>query len=91
MTDFLHLIVPESAFTLISGSPSIYTFNTHIAKHYFCPDCGIKSYYIPRSNPGGISINYRCVDASTFVKVDIQEFDGQNWEANASSLAHLSE
>jgi hypothetical protein len=90
MTDYLHLILPASSFNLLSGDPSTYTFESHIAKHHFCPACGIKSFYIPRSNPDGVSINFRCVDQSTFTNVEIRDFDGQNWEANASSLSHLS-
>lgn len=90
MTDYLHLILPACAFKLLSGDPSTNTFESHIAKHHFCPVCGIKSFYIPRSNPDGVSINFRCVDQSTFGRVDVQDSDGQNWDANASSLSHLS-
>ena len=90
MTDYLHLILPASSFNLLSGDPSTYTFESHVAKHHFCPVCGIKSFYIPRSNPDGVSVNLRCVDQSTFTTVEIQDFDGQNWEANASTLSHLS-
>jgi len=90
MTDYLHLIIPNSAFTLLSGDLSSYTFESHIAQHLFCPNCGIKSYYVPRSNPDGISVNFHCVDQSSFRKVEIKDFDGQNWEANAASLSHLS-
>jgi centromere protein V len=90
MTSYLHLIIPVAAFRLMRGIPSTYTFNSHIAQHHFCPDCGIKSYYIPRSNPDGVSVNFRCVDQSTFDLVDYRNFDGQNWEANAGSLIHLS-
>ncbi len=90
MTDYVHLIIPASEFKLIQGNPTTYTFNSHIAKHHFCPVCGIKSYYVPRSNPDGVSINFRCVEQSTFSQVEYCEFDGKNWEANAPSLIHLS-
>ena len=91
MTDYVHLIIPAAAFRLIRGNPSTYTFNSHVARHHFCSVCGIKSYYVPRSNPDGISINFRCVDESTFSRVKYRDFDGRNWEANAPSLRHLSE
>lgn len=88
---FLHLIVPQSAFTLLSGEADLsdYRFNTGIARHRFCRVCGIKSFYIPRSNPNGIDINFRCLDlpAPAFT---LRSFDGQNWEANAARLRHLS-
>lgn len=92
LVGFQHLIVPRDRFRLLSGEPnlSLYTFNTGVAKHYFCKTCGIKSWYIPRSNPDGVSVNFRCVNKDSFNKVEFEEFDGQNWETNASSLAHLS-
>jgi hypothetical protein len=92
MSGFLHLIVPQSQFRLISGQACIseYTFNTGVAKHRFCNVCGIKSFYIPRSNPDGVDINARCLMPGTVIEMKIEVFDGQNWEANAASLAHLS-
>jgi len=90
--DFLHLIIPRSAFNLLTdwSDLSLYTFNTHVAQHYFCPTCGVRAFYVPRSNPDGISVNFRCVDETNFGEVRIEDFDGQNWEANASDLEHLS-
>ncbi|MGH8630343.1 MAG: GFA family protein, partial [Burkholderiales bacterium] len=50
---YLHLIVPRDRFRLLQGEGNLatYTFNTGVAQHYFCKTCGIKSFYIPRSNP----------------------------------------
>ena len=92
MSGFLHLIVPKSRFRLLTdwSELSCYTFNTHIAKHYFCGHCGIKPFYIPRSNPDGISVNARCIDQATVSSSIAQPFDGQNWELNSDRLAHLS-
>ena len=91
MTGFLHMIVPKSAFTLLSDESalSLYTFNTGVAKHYFCKTCGIKSFYIPRSNPDGVDVNARCLDVPPN-NMRIITFDGKNWEANAHTLAHKS-
>lgn len=87
---FIHLIVPQSRFRITRGTERLaeYTFNTGIARHLFCADCGIKSFYRPRSNPDGWSVNARCLDEA--VEMDLSEFDGKNWEANAAGLAHLS-
>ena len=87
----LHLIVPKSKFKLLSSEDKLatYTFNTGIAKHYFCNKCGIKSFYIPRSNPDGIDVNVRCLDTKP-KSVKISKFDGQNWEQNAYKVAHKS-
>lgn len=91
MTDHLHLIIPTEAFHLTHGEPLTYTFNSGVARHTFCGNCGIKSFYVPRSNPDGVSINYRCVSPETFVRVDVDLFDGQNWEDNAAALSALSQ
>jgi len=92
MSGFLHLIVPASRFKLSQGEDDLvdYRFNTGVARHLFCRHCGVKSYYIPRSNPDGYSINVNCLEPGTIKSLEIIEFDGQNWEDNASSLEHLS-
>ncbi|WP_297802028.1 GFA family protein [Arenimonas sp. GDDSR-1] len=91
MSGFLHLIVPAAAFRLLQGEVelSLYTFNTGVAKHYFCRICGIKPFYIPRSNPDGVDVNLRCLDAPP-ENLRIVPFDGSNWEAHAHTLAHKS-
>ena len=91
MTGFLHLIVPKSRFRLVKGEENIttYTFNTGIAKHTFCRTCGIKSFYVPRSNPDGIDVNVRCLDEPP-KEMTIEPFDGRDWEKHGAELAHLS-
>jgi hypothetical protein len=86
---FLHLIVPRSRFRLLRGSEDLttYTFNTGVAKHLFCKTCGMKSFYIPRSNPDGYSVNVRCLDLGTIANVHVSCFDGKNWEAHGADLA----
>jgi hypothetical protein len=88
---YLHLIVPQSKFKLLQGEDNIttYTFDTGEAKHQFCKTCGIKSFYIPRSNPDGVDVNVRCLEPAPKELV-IEKFDGKNWELNAHKLAHLS-
>ena len=89
---YQHVIVPRSKFRLISGDDKLaeYHFNTGAAKHYFCKTCGVKSFYVPRSNPDGYSLNLRCMDPAQFASIELRPFDGRNWEANANKLAHLS-
>ena len=78
----LGMIVPQDRFTLQSGEESLieYRFDSAVAKHLFCKFCGIKSFYIPRSHPDGVSINVRCLDPGTAEDMNIKQFDGQNWE-----------
>jgi hypothetical protein len=79
---YLHLIVPAERFKLLSGGETLstYTFNTGTAKHLFCSYCGVKSFYVPRSNPDGISVNARCLDEGTALGLNISSIDGRNWE-----------
>jgi len=79
---FLHLIVPRDRFTLVSGQESLvsYAFNTQTARHLFCAVCGIKSFYVPRSHPDGISVNARCLDPGTVESMSVSHIDGRNWE-----------
>jgi hypothetical protein len=92
-TGFLHMIVPASRFRVTAGLDQIevYAFNSGVAKHLFCKICGVKAFYVPRSNPDGFSVNYRCLDDGHGVTADIVKFDGRNWEANAAALAHKSQ
>jgi len=90
LEDFLHWIMPLSHFEWISGEASTYRFGSGIARHTFCPTCGVKPFYFPRSNPDGVSINARCVPGLNWRALPVDEFDGQHWEQNAASLSHLS-
>lgn len=93
-TGFLHLIVPGSRFTLEQGEDRLtsYRFNTGVAQHLFCSDCGVKSYYVPRSNPDGYSLNLNCLDAGALPadQVTVEDFDGKDWESHGDALADLS-
>ena len=79
---YLHLIVPADRFKLLSSRDALstYSFNTHIAKHFFCSTCGVKSFYIPRSHPDGISVNVRCIDSDTVESISVKPFNGRDWE-----------
>ena len=84
MTGFVHVIVPESQFRLVTGAErlSSYRFETGVAEHLFCEACGIKGFYRPRSNPDGWSVNARCLDEPDSIKLDLSVFDGRHWEAH---------
>ena len=85
---YLHLIVPRKHFRLLRGEDALstYTFNTGQARHLFCRNCGVESFYVPRSHPDGYSVNLRCLDDGTLKKVSICPFDGRNWEEAAAAL-----
>ena len=88
---YLHLIVPAARFRLIRGADALteYRFNTGTAQHLFCSTCGVKSFYVPRSNPDGFSVNVRCLDPAP-AELVVEAFDGRNWEAHGPALADRS-
>ncbi len=90
-TGFIHIIASKSRFKITSGEDALtsYKFNTGVANHLFCAKCGVKGFYVPRSNPDGWSVNARCLDDASGL-VTVEPFDGANWEQQPS-LAHLSE
>lgn len=92
MLGFTHLITPKTHFRLLKGEDALteYRFNTKTARHFFCSHCGVKGFYIPRSNPDGYSVNMRVLDKSGFDNITIEPFDGQNWEQHAHKLESLS-
>lgn len=81
-TGFKHLIVPKEDFTLLTSKDALtdYQFGTKTAHHLFCKTCGIKSFYLPRSHPDGVSVNVNCLDPSTISGMTVTPFDGENWE-----------
>jgi hypothetical protein len=92
MIGYIHLIVPRSRFRLVEGDDALteYRFNTGVARHLFCRRCGIKSFYVPRSNPEGYSVNFRCLDPGTVESSTVVPFDGRNWEQSVHLLRHLA-
>jgi hypothetical protein len=92
MTGFVHMIVPRSRFRLLRGEEALtdYCFGTRVAVHRFCSGCGIKGFYIPRSNPDGVDINVRCLDQSTITEHRVSLFDDRNRDAATAAIAHLS-
>lgn len=68
-------------FDLISGEEalSLYQFNTHIAKHFFCSRCGIYTHHQRRSDPHQLGINASCLEGvSPFDFEEIPVNDGVN-------------
>ncbi len=92
---FLHWIVSRGEFELLRGQESLteYRFGTRTARHTFCKRCGVHPFYVPRSHPGGISVNLRCLDAvqgsaaaTGTSEFQIEAFDGRHWEANVARI-----
>jgi len=93
MSGYLHLFVSGENFRLLQGEGAIqtYTFNTGTARHHFCKYCGVKSFYVPRSHPDGISVNVNCLVLESIESIDEKAFDGSNWEQNIAKLSPISD
>jgi hypothetical protein len=92
VSGYQHLIVPRVRFRLLRGADSLteYRFNTGTARHLFCRHCGVKSFYVPRSNPDGYSVNARCLDPATIERLEIEPFDDNDRVASEARLRHRS-
>jgi len=80
MLDYEHLFVRHDDFEIIKGNEllSEYSFGAQKANHLFCKDCGVKSFYQPRSHPDSYSINLKCVEDPPEIKNTVR-FDGKNF------------
>ena len=86
MTGFLHVMVPHDRFELLSGRDTLagYRFGSGAADHLFCSNCGVKSFYQPRSHPDAWSVNVNCLDEAP--ELSVEQFDGRNWEKAKARL-----
>lgn len=93
MSGYLHVIVAKKDFRLLSGQDELatYRFNSGVAQHFFCRNCGVKSFYVPRSHPQGISVNANCLGQDGIESLTVTPFDGQNWEKNVRKLSPISD
>jgi hypothetical protein len=73
---------------LVAGKAHIetYTFNTGVAKHYFCRHCGVHPFYVPRSHPQGFSANLRCLQLELLSTFHIDAFNGRHWEQHVQEI-----
>ena len=86
MTGFLHVMVPHDRFELLTGRDALtsYRFGSGAADHLFCSNCGVKSFYQPRSHPDAWSVNVNCLDQAP--ELAVEQFDGRNWEQAKARL-----
>jgi len=84
--------VPRARFRLLQGAESLseYRFNTGVARHLFCRHCGIKSFYVPRSNPDGYSVNARCLERATIEHIEVELFDDGDRAASEARIRDRS-
>ncbi|MFD2178354.1 GFA family protein [Veronia pacifica] len=62
---------------------SLYQFNTHTAKHFFCSRCGIYTHHQRRSNPNQYGVNVACLEGINPLKIEgVVTNDGVNHPAD---------
>ncbi|MFY8350539.1 GFA family protein [Pseudoalteromonas sp. SSM20] len=77
--------VPLDGIRILKGASSLtlYQFNTHTAKHYFCNKCGIYTHHQRRSNPHLLGINVANLEGINALKINnIPTYDGVNHPAD---------
>src|SRR5438445_6959691 len=72
--------VHESALTVLSGEDllSIYEWNTHRAKHFFCSRCGVYTFHRKRAAPDHFGVNVFCLEGFDPASVPVRRTEGAN-------------
>jgi hypothetical protein len=86
--------VPLQALSITRGADKLklYQFNTKIAKHYFCGNCGIYTHHQRRSNPEQFAVNIACLDGvDPFTLGEIPTTDGRNHSCDAIQINERNE
>lgn len=77
--------IPLAGLRVVQGADALtlYQFNTHTAKHYFCSRCGIYTHHQRRSNPHQYGYNVACLDGvDPFALGPVPTNDGVNHPAD---------
>ena len=70
-----------SSVTVTKGAENLtlYSWNTHVAQHFFCKTCGIYTHHRRRSDPTECGINLGCIEGAEPWEHDpIPWTDGRN-------------
>lgn len=69
---------------------TLYQFNTHTAKHYFCKTCGVYTHHQRRSDPSQFGINVACIEGvSPFDFAEVPVMDGISHPADTGCPAQI--
>ena len=71
--------VHESALTVESGADllSVYEWNTHRAKHFFCSRCGVYTFHRKRAAPDHYGVNVFCLEDFDVGAFRVRATDGE--------------
>ena len=79
--------VPLAGLHVVKGADQLklYQFNTRVARHYFCGNCGIYTHHQRRSNPQQYGYNVGCLQGINPLKIDgVVTEDGVNHPSDAA-------
>lgn len=86
--------LPVTAVTLTKGADVLacYSFNTGVAKHHFCPNCGIHCFHQTRSDPDKYAINAATLEGVHVYEdfTDLPVNDGQRHQSDFGGERRLS-
>jgi hypothetical protein len=77
-----------SDFVITAGAERLatYRFNTRVAEHHFCSNCGIYTHHKRRSDPNELGVNVACLEGiSPFDFAEVIVFDGIRHPADTPS------
>ena len=83
---------PLEALKVTQGEDSLscYRFNTGVARHYFCSNCGIHCFHQARSNPDQYAINAACLEGvSPYDFAEIPVGDGVHHSLDHGGVRRL--
>ena len=82
-----------ATFELLSGAESLatYHFNTGVAEHHFCTNCGIYTHHKRRSNPHQLGVNAACLEGiSPFDFAEVVVNDGERHPSDHGGHTRLA-
>ena len=82
--------VPLDGLRVVRGQDvlRLYQFNTCVARHYFCGNCGIYTHHQRRSNPDQYGYNVGCLDGvNPYDIADVPVEDGVHHPSDATGSA----
>jgi hypothetical protein len=79
--------------TILEGEEhlTLYQFNSRLAKHFFCSNCGIYTFHQRRSNPHQYGINVACLEGmSPFDFEEVVVLNGVQHPADGTSPHNIA-
>ena len=76
--------VPLAGLRIVKGEDvlKLYQFNTKVARHYFCSNCGIYTHHRRSTNPHEFGFNVGCLEGiNPYDLGEVPVADGGAWQS----------